>query len=207
MFKQRFQSQTLLACLFNYISGRLQHSSKSGLCFYRLLEFSAFFDPAVFSSVQLLDIEWILLKPVPVCSLIHQGLSGTSRSSSLFSHSELCVTAHSSSQTRTLMSGRWCSSLNAMQYTASASVCDLIWSQLCSMPCLLPCTVVAGIHIQILLISVTAVPPFLFLLFASPVMGKIPTTTRSVLQYWVIWRAELQKYPEANETNSHKSNS
>lgn len=58
----------LLAYLFNYISGRLQPSRKSGLCFYRLLEFSTFFDPAIFDSIQLFNTEQIQSpppKPVP----------------------------------------------------------------------------------------------------------------------------------------------
>lgn len=82
MFKQRFQSQTLLACLFNYISGRLQLSNKSGLCFHRLLEFSACFDPA--ASIQFNNS--IQNKPsqpcwgqCQLCSSIHQGQSGSTR--------------------------------------------------------------------------------------------------------------------------------
>lgn len=106
MFKQRFQSQTLRACLFNYISGRLQLSSKSGLCFHRLLKFSACFDPA--ASIQLNNsIENKPSQPCwrqgQLCFSIHQGLSATTRFSSLFSHSELCVTAPSSSDTQS-----WC---------------------------------------------------------------------------------------------------
>lgn len=82
MFKQRFQSQTLLACLFNYISGRLQLSNKSGLCFHRLLEFSACFDPAASiqfnNSIQNKPSQpcWSLCQ---LCSSIHQGQSGTTR--------------------------------------------------------------------------------------------------------------------------------
>lgn len=125
MFKQRFQSQTLLACLFNYISGRLQLSSKSGLCFHRLLEFSAYFDPA--ASIQFNNS--IQNKPsqpcwsqCQLCSSIHQGLGGKTRFSSLFSHSGLCVTAPSSSDTHILVSGRCYSSLK-VQYRASTSLC------------------------------------------------------------------------------------
>lgn len=74
MFKQRFQSQTLLACLFNYISGMLQLSSKSGLCFQRLLEFSAHFDPA--ASIQFnnsISTQSTLLKPLPALLLNSPG--------------------------------------------------------------------------------------------------------------------------------------
>lgn len=70
MFKNRdFNSKhSLLVCLITGISGRLQLSSKSGLCFYRLLEFSAFFDPAVYDSVELFHTEQTQsppLKPAP----------------------------------------------------------------------------------------------------------------------------------------------
>lgn len=125
MFKQRFQSQTLLACLFNYISGRLQLSSKSGLCFHRLLKFSACFDPA--ASIQFNNS--IQNKPrqpcwshCQLCSSIHQGQSGTTRFSSLFSHPGLCVAAPSSSDTHVLVSGRCYSSLK-VQYRAKTSLC------------------------------------------------------------------------------------
>lgn len=82
MFKQRFQSQTLLACLFNYISGRLQLSSNSGLCFHRLLKFSASFDPA--ASIQFNNS--IQNKPSQPCSSIHQGHSATTRFFPLYFH-------------------------------------------------------------------------------------------------------------------------
>lgn len=68
MFKQRFQPQILLASLFNYMSGRLQLSSKSGLCFYRPIEFSACFDPAISQfnfSVQNKQSTHSPLKPIP----------------------------------------------------------------------------------------------------------------------------------------------
>lgn len=61
-----------------------------------------------------------------------------------------------------------------------------------------------SLHTQLLPRSVRAVPSFLLLLFASPVVGKIPTATWTVPWYWMIWRADLQRYPEAKVKKKKK---
>lgn len=198
---QRFQSQTLLACLFNHISGRYSFPAKLDFVFIGFLK-------SLLSLTLQSSIPFHYLrqnKPshfhwswCHLCSEFIRDWVVRQDFCLYFLVLNIVLQLRAVLKHTALTSGRGHSSLNAVQYISSASVCDLAWSQLCSVPCLHSRRAVAGLRIQNLLVSITAVPSFLLLLFFSPAMDKIPTITWSVPQYWIIWRADPQRYPEAN---------